>query len=182
MHLTVADGSAPGAELWTMDARRPDGSGVVEEITLARGPAGIYLRTYRLDASTGSAGLILDFAPSAPVLFEPDHAETGRSSEFDMTSTDGCTRAHTTVTMVAAGDRNTPRHLSMDSTLRTIGPVSCIAVSGERVEDLYHSGSDVLPTQIDSELHGTLAGIPVQATSHAVATRGASDVARSAFE
>jgi|GEM_PF-4003015 len=182
MRLTVAEGSGPGAELWTMDARRSDGSGVVEEFTLARGPDGIYLRTYRLDASTGSAGLILDFVPTAPVLFEPDHAETGHSSEFEMTSTDGCTRARTTVTMVSAGDRNTVRHLSMDSTLRTIGPVSCIAVSGERVEDLYHSGSDVLPTQIDSELHGTLAGIPVRATSHAVATRGASDVARSAFE
>ncbi|HEX3610350.1 MAG TPA: hypothetical protein VHU88_01560 [Sporichthyaceae bacterium] len=182
MRLTVADGAGPGAQLWTMDARRSDGSGLVEEFTLARGPDGIYLRTYRLDASTGTAGIVLDFAPTTPVLFEPDRAQAGRSSEFDMTSSDGCTQAHSTVTIVAAGDRSTLRHLRMDSTLRTTGPVSCIAVSGERVEDLYHSGSAVLPSRIDSELHGTLAGFPAQAKSSAVAAGGAAEVALSAFE
>jgi hypothetical protein len=170
MRLTVADGAGPGAQLWTMDARRSDGSGLVEEFTLARGPDGIYLRTYRLDASTGTAGIVLDFAPTTPVLFEPDRAQAGRSSEFDMTSSDGCTQAHSTVTIVAAGDRSTLRHLRMDSTLRTTGPVSCIA------------GSAVLPSRIDSELHGTLAGFPAQAKSSAVAAGGAAEVALSAFE
>jgi hypothetical protein len=176
MHLTVGDGS-PSGQLWTLDGRRSDGGGLVEEFTLTRDADGIHLHTYRLDASTGTAGVILDFQPSAPLLFEPDRAATGQTWEFDMTSTDGCASSHTTATMVAAGGPGSLRHLRLHSDLNTIGPVSCIPVHGQRTEDLYHPSNAVLPSRIDSDLSGTLAGIPVRATTSAT-TAGVGDTGR----
>jgi hypothetical protein len=164
MPLTVAEGSGDGAQLWTLDGRRADGSGITEELTLARGPDGMYLHTYRLDASTGLAGLILEFKPNQAVLFEPDKLAAGQSWNFDLTSTDGCAKASTTVEAITVG---AIRHLRLATTLSTIGPSSCTAVTGQRVQQLEHPAAQILPTRIDSDLHGTMAGIPVKATTSA---------------
>lgn len=164
MPLTVAEGSGAGAQLWTLDGRRADGSGITEELTLARGADGMYMHTYRLDASTGLAGLILEFKPDQPVLFEPDKLAAGQSWNFDLTSTDGCAKASTTLEAIEVG---AIRHIRLATTLSTIGPSSCTAVSGQRVQQLEHPAAQILPTRIESDLHGTMAGIPVRATTSA---------------
>ncbi|HEY2832031.1 MAG TPA: hypothetical protein VGJ14_06370 [Sporichthyaceae bacterium] len=164
MPLTVAEGSGDGAQLWTLDGRRADGSGITEELTLARGADGVYLHTYRLDASTGLAGLILEFNPAQPVLFEPDKLAAGQTWKFDLTSTDGCARASTTLEAIEVG---AIRHIRLATALSTVGPSSCTAVTGQRVQDLEHPAAQVLPTRISSDLHGTMAGIPVKATTTA---------------
>jgi hypothetical protein len=164
MRLTVAEGDGDGAQLWTLDGRRPDGSGITEELTLARGPDGVYLRTYRLDASTGLAGLILDFKPAQPVLFEPDKLAAGQTWKFDLISTDGCAKASSTLEAIEVG---ATRHIRLATALSTVGPSSCTAVTGQRVQELEHPAAQVLPTRISSDLHGTMAGIPVKATTSA---------------
>jgi hypothetical protein len=164
MPLTVAEGEGEGAQLWTLDGRRSDGSGITEELTLARGADGVYLHTYRLDASTGLAGLILEFKPDQPVLFEPDKLAAGQSWNFDLTSTDGCAKATTTLEAITVG---AIRHIRLATTLTTIGPSSCTAVTGQRVQQLEHPAAQIMPTLIESDLHGTMAGIPVKATTRA---------------
>jgi hypothetical protein len=163
MRMTVEEGGG-SAQLWTLDGRRADGSGITEELTLARGADGVYLHTYRLDASTGLAGLILEFKPDQPVLFEPDKLAAGQTWKFDLTSTDGCNRAGTTLEAIEVG---ATRVIRLATALSTIGPSSCTAVTGQRVQELEHPAAQVLPTRISSDLHGTMAGIPVKATTRA---------------
>jgi hypothetical protein len=164
LRLTVAEGDGDGAQLWTLDGRRADGSGITEELTLARGADGVYLHTYRLDASTGLAGLILEFKPAQPVLFEPDKLAAGQTWHFDLTSTDGCSKAASTLEAIEVG---ATRHIRLATALSTVGPSSCTAVDGQRVQELEHPAAQVLPTRISSDLHGTMAGIPVKATTRA---------------
>jgi hypothetical protein len=164
MRLTVEEGAQPGEQLWTLDGRRADGSGLTEELTLARGADGMYLHHYRLDASTGLAGLILEFNPDQPLLFEPDKVAPGDTWKFDMTSTDGCARASSTAEAIEVG---TTRHIQLTTSLSTVGPSSCSAVSGQRVQDFRHPAAQILPSRIDSDLHGSMANIPVKATTRA---------------
>jgi len=133
-------------------------------VLMARGPDGVYLHTYRLDASTGLAGLILEFKPTQPVLFEPDKLAAGQTWKFELTSTDGCARASSTLEAIEVG---ATRHIRLATALSTVGPSSCTAVTGQRVQELEHPAAQVLPTRIDSDLHGTMAGIPVKATTRA---------------
>lgn len=175
MKLAVDNADGGDEQIWTQDARRPDGAGIIEELTLSRQADGIYMSAYRIDGSTGIAAVVLEFAPPTPVLLEPDGAKPGQTWKFDLESKDGCTAAHTDAVLVSdakpGGDGTTSlRHVRLTTTLRTIGPPTCAAVSAKRVYDTYHAAGAALPTRIDSDLSGTLGGIPVKSDTQAILT------------
>ena len=175
MKLQVDRADGGDEQIWTQDARRADGAGIIEESTLSRQADGIYLSAYRIDASTGISAVVLEFAPPSPVLLEPDGAKPGQTWKFDLESKDGCTAAHTDAVLVSdakpGGDGATSlRHVRLTTTLRTIGPPTCAAVSAKRVLDTYHAVGAALPTRIDSDLSGTLGAVPVKSDTQAILT------------
>ncbi|MBA3743421.1 hypothetical protein [Sporichthya sp.] len=174
MKLQVAKAGGEEEQIWTLDARRDDGSGIIEELTLVRRDDGVYLSAYRLDASTGIAAVVLEFAPPAPVLLEPDAAKVGQPWSFDLESTDGCSTAHTEGTLVSEAKPGSGsaslRHVRFTQNLKTIGPPTCPAVTAKRVQDTYHGAGVALPTRIDSDLNGTLGAVPVKANTQATLT------------
>ena len=175
MKLRVASAEGGEEQIWTQDARRPDGAGIIDEITLSRQIDGIYMSAYRLDASTGIAAVVLEFAPPSPVLLEPDAAKPGQTWKFDLESTDRCTAAHTDAVLVSdakpGGDGTTSlRHVRLTTTLRTVGPPTCPAVNAKRVQDIYHAAGAALPTRIDSNLTGSLGAVPVRSDTQATLT------------
>lgn len=175
MSLTIVQGAATGQQFWTQDARRDDGSGIIEELTLHRQDDGIYLSAYRLDVSTGLAGLILEFAPKAPVLLAPDRAGPGQRWEFDLESADGCATAHTEGVVIAdgqGGGKAVARHLRLTSVVTSTPLPACPPVAAERVQDIHHPMGLFLPSRSDSDLDGTLAGVPAAATSRAALDSG----------
>lgn len=175
--LTVADAGA-GAELWTMDQRRQDGAGLIEELTLRREKAGVSISAYRLDASTGLAGVILEFKPKKAVLLTPAGGKAGTTWSFDLgTSTDGCATANGEGVLIDAGDHSSARKFRLSSTLRTVGAASCVQINGERVQEISHPTDRLLPILIDSNLQGTVAGVAFKATT--AATRSSSGNAAS---
>jgi hypothetical protein len=175
MKLAVDSAGGGDEQIWTQDARRADGAGIIEELTLSRQADGIYLSAYRIDGSTGIAAVVLEFAPPSPVLLEPDGAKPGQTWKFDLESKDGCTASHTDAVLVSdakpGGDGATSlRHVRLTTTLRTIGPPTCAAVSAKRVYDTYHATGAALPTRIDSDLSGTLGAVPVKSDTQAILT------------
>lgn len=170
MKLNVsATATTPVAQLWSVDARRGDGGGIVEDLTLTRQDDGIYLSGYRLDASTGIAEVALDFAAPTPVLFTPDGGPAGRAWSFDLKSTDGCATAHGEGVVVAPGSATAPRHFKLTLALRSVGPATCVALTGKRVFDFIHPVGALLPSRLDAVLDGRLAGVPVQSDTEATA-------------
>ncbi len=174
MKLQVAKAGGADEQIWTLDARREDGAGIIEELTLGRQDDGVYLSAYRLDGSTGIAAIVLEFSPPSPVLLEPDAAKPGQSWSFDMESKDGCTTAHTEGVLVseakAGGGTASLRHIRLTQTLKTVGPPTCPAVTAKRVQDTYHAVDVALPTRIDSDLNGSLGAVPVKANTQATLT------------
>lgn len=175
MKLQVDRADGGDEQIWTQDARRSDGAGIIEELTLSRQADGIYMSAYRIDASTGIAAVVLEFAPPSPVLLEPDGAKPGQTWKFDLESEDGCTAAHTDAVLVSdakpGGEGATSlRHVRLTTTLRTIGPPTCAAVNAKRVQDTYHAVGAALPTRIDSDLSGTLGAVPVSSDTQAILT------------
>ncbi|WP_028984878.1 hypothetical protein [Sporichthya polymorpha] len=175
MKATVAAAGGEDEQVWTLDARRPDGAGIIEEMTLARQSDGVYLSAYRIDASTGLAAIVLEFAPPTPVLLEPDDAKAGQTWEFDLESKDGCAAAHTAAVLVSEGKPgadgvNSVRHVRMTTTLRTIGPPTCPAINAKRVQDTYHPAGVALPARIDNNLSGSLGAVPVKSDTRATLT------------
>lgn len=171
--LTVAD-AASGTQLWTLDQRREDGAGLIEELTLRREKTGVYLSAYRLDASTGIAGVILEFKPDSPVLLTPAGGKAGTTWRFDLgTSTDGCATAKGIGALLDAGDANSSRKFRLSTTLKTVGSASCVQLDGQREQEISHPTEELLPTLIDSNLSGTVAGVAFKATT--AATRAPSD-------
>lgn len=161
--LTVSDAGS-GAQLWTMDQRRKDGAGLIEELTMRRQTAGVALLAYRLDASTGLAGVILEFKPQRPVLLTPIGGEAGSTWRFDLgTSTDGCATAEGVGALLDAGDGSSARKFRLEATLRTVGAASCVQINGERVQEIAHPSDLLLPTLIDTNLQGTVAGVAFKA-------------------
>lgn len=175
MKLTVTSGNGGDEQIWTLDARRADGAGIIEEMTLSRQADGVYLSAYRLDASTGIAAVVLEFAPPTPVLLEPDGAKAGQTWKFDLESKDGCTAAHTDAVLVSDAKPGgegpaSLRHVRLTTTMRTIGPPTCAAVNAKRVQDTYHATGAALPTRIDSDLSGSLGAVPVKTDTQATLT------------
>jgi len=175
MKAEVATGGGADEQVWTLDARRDDGSGMIEEITLGRQEDGVYLSAYRLDASTGIAAIVLEFAPVTPVLLEPDTGKPGQTWSFDMESKDGCASVHTEGVLVSeakAGGNGAAalRHVRLTQNVKTIGPATCPAVTAKRVQDFYHAAGAALPNRIDSDLNGTLGAVPVKANTQATLT------------
>jgi hypothetical protein len=165
--LTVADGGS-GDQLWTLDQRREDGAGLIEELTLRREKDGIYLSAYRLDASTGIAGVVLVFKPDSPVLLTPAGGTAGTTWRFDLgTSTDGCATAKGVGALLDAGDARSARTFRLSTTLQTVGSAGCVQLDGERVQEISHPRQQLLPTLIDSNLRGTVAGVAFRATTEA---------------
>lgn len=173
--LTVAD-AGRGAQLWTLDSRREDGAGLIEELTLSRSDAGVQLSAYRLDASTGIAGVILEFAPAAPVLLTPSTGRSGTTWPFDLgISADGCAKAKGIGELLDPGRGTGDRLFRVTTTVRTVGPASCIALEGDRVQDISHPTTSLLPTRIESDLRGTVAGVAFKATTDATRSQPAGD-------
>lgn len=174
--IAVADAGG-GAQLWTVDSRRGDGAGMVEELTLSQDEAGIHLSTYRLDASTGIAGVILEFEPTEPVLLTPIAGNAGTIWPFDLgTSADGCATATGTGELLeSAGAAN--RRFRLTTTVRTVGPAFCVAIEGERTQEISHPAESLLPTRIASDLRGRVGGVPFTAVTRATRPPDAVDSA-----
>jgi hypothetical protein len=175
MKAGIATGSGADEQIWTLDARRDDGAGMIEEITLGRQDDGVYLSAYRLDASTGIAAIVLEFAPATPVLLEPDTGKPGQTWKFDMESKDGCAAVHTEGVLVSEAKPGGTgaaalRHIRLTQTVKTVGPPTCPSVNAKRVQDLYHTAGTALPNRIDSDLNGTLGAVPVKANTQATLT------------
>lgn len=179
--LTVADAGS-GAQLWTMDQRRPDGAGLIEELTMRREKAGVSISAYRLDASTGLAGVILEFKPKKPVLLTPAAGRTGDTWRFDLgTSTDGCATADGEGVLLDTGSGSSARKFRLTSTLRTVGSASCVQLNGERMQEISHPSDLLLPILIDSNLEGTVAGVAFKASTAATRSAASRSVSRPAF-
>ncbi|MGQ0468155.1 MAG: hypothetical protein ACT4QG_22915 [Sporichthyaceae bacterium] len=175
--LTVADAGS-GAQLWTMDQRRQDGAGLIEELTLRRQKAGVALSAYRLDASTGLAGVILEFNPDKPVLLTPSGGNAGSTWSFDLgTSTDGCATADGEGVLLDEGKGSALRMFRLTTTLRTVGSASCVRLEGERVQEISHPANLMLPNLIDSTLEGTVAGVAFKANTAATRSPAKGQVA-----
>lgn len=174
MKLQVAKAGGNEEQIWTLDARRDDGAGIIEEFTLVRQDDGVYLSAYRMDASTGIAAIVLEFAPPSPVLLEPDAAKVGQPWSFDLESKDGCSTVHTEGVVVSeakpGSGPSSLRHIRLTQNLKTIGPPTCPAVTAKRVQDTYHSAGVALPARIDSDLNGSLGAVPVKANTQATLT------------
>ncbi|MGQ0624864.1 MAG: hypothetical protein ACT4PP_09505 [Sporichthyaceae bacterium] len=171
--LTVAD-AGQGSQLWTLDTRREDGAGLIEELTMSSSPGGVYLSAYRLDASTGIAGVILEFAPPEPVLLTPAAGKAGRTWRFDLgRSKDGCSTATAKGELIDPGDpasAKSVRHFRLTTTVRTDGPASCVQVTGARIQDIHHGATSMLPIKLDSDLQGDVAGVAFTATTRSTRT------------
>lgn len=174
LKLQVEPAGGAGEQIWTLDGRRDDGAGIIEELTLGRQDDGVYLSAYRLDASTGIAAIVLEFAPATPVLLEPDGARPGQTWAFDLESKDGCAAARTEGVLVSEARSGegaaSLRHIRLTTTLKTIGPPTCPAVTAKRIQDTYHAAGTLLPTRLDSDLSGSLGAIPVKANTKATLT------------
>lgn len=178
--ITVAEAGA-GRQLWVVDSRRADGAGMVEELTLDRreaGPAGagVYMTAYRLDASTGFAGVILEFAPASPVLLTPAAAPPGTTWRFDLgTSADGCAAATGTGEVLDPDAGSAVRRFRLTTTLVTVGPALCVAIAGERTQEIRHPAASLLPIRIDSDMRGRVGAAPFTATTRATRASDAAD-------
>jgi hypothetical protein len=158
MRLTVGDAGG-AAQKWTLDATNSDGSGVIEQLTLARHADGLYLSAYHLQASSSLLGVDLTFIPSTAVLLLPDGA---RSWTFDMISTDGCVKTHTTAVAAAAGAAGA-RQLHMVAGASPTGKADCAPIDAKRTQDFSFPGNTYLPTRMDTDLSGHMAGAPASA-------------------
>lgn len=170
--ITVADAGG-GTQLWTLDSRRADGAGMVEELTLSHATgltgAGVYISAYRLDASSGFAGVILEFSPTSPVMLTPTAARAGTRWTFDLgTSADGCATAKGFGEVLDDATATSVRRFRQTTTVHTVGPALCVPIEGERTQEIRHPAHSLLPTQIDSDLRGTVGGAPFTATTTAI--------------
>jgi hypothetical protein len=148
---------------------------MIEELTLRQNDTGVYLSAYRLDASTGIAGVILQFRPAAAVLLAPTSAKPGTTWPFDLgTSADGCATAKGTGEVLDPGDGTSTlvRRFRLTTSLHTVGPALCVALEGERTEEIRHPVNTLLPNEIDSDMRGTVAGGPFTARTRATRAAG----------
>jgi hypothetical protein len=150
LELTVADAGG-GAQKWTLDATNRDGTGLIEELTLARRADGLYLSAYHLQAAGSVAAVDLTFNPTPAVLLVPD---TQRSWSFDMTSADGCVKTHTAATASGTGARQV--HLATQA--GSTGKAGCESMDAKRTQDIRFPGTSYLPNRIDTELSGHMGG------------------------
>lgn len=162
MRLTVAaDGTDPSGQLWTFDARTPDGFGVVEELALRWRPDGVFLARQRIDQIGRFGGLTLEFAPTEPVLFIPARVPSGRRWSFALESTDGCSTARVdgTVLRAAARPGELPRRLRLVAAVSPTGAPGCLPLSARRTQTVSF-GPAAVPVRIDTVLSAAIAGTP----------------------
>lgn len=155
MRLTIS-AARGGAQLWTLDASNPDGSGVFEELTVAHRTDGVYLSSYHLRAAGDFAGVDLKFSSPNPVPLLPDRTPAGRTWSFDLNSNDGCVNTHTVGTAPSASAGT--RHLHLVTTATPSGKSGCMTIKATRTQDLWVPDGNLLPNRIDVDLAGELSG------------------------
>lgn len=170
MSLAVADvPDRPAAQTWTFEARTAAGTGVIEGLTLERGAGGVRLAGYHLELTRGIS-VTFDFTSAKPVLLFPDRPRAGRPWEWTLVSDDGCATVRTTGVLVAPSDAGAG-HLRVTSDLVSTGRPACVAVDLHRVQEVWHAPGGALPTRLDSDLDGTIAGVPIEARTTATLRR-----------
>jgi hypothetical protein len=155
LRLSVADAGS-GAQTWTLDATNPDGSGVIEVLTVAPGPDGIYLSDYELKANGGLWHVDLHLAPARPAPLVPTWPHGGWA--FDMPSANGCENAHTVGTVLPA-DSDGGRHVKLVTTATPTGKADCPPISATRTQELWLPGSGGTPGRIDTDLSASFGGV-----------------------
>jgi hypothetical protein len=155
LRFAVAD-AGDGTQTWTLDATNPDGSGLIELLTVRLGPDGIYLSDYELKANGGLWHVDLRLAPSQPVPLVPTWPHGGW--EFDMPSANGCENAHTIGTVLPA-DNDGGRHVKLVTTATPSGKADCPAISATRTQELWLPGSGGTPGRIDTDLSGSFGAV-----------------------
>lgn len=155
LRFSVADAGS-GAQTWTLDATNPDGSGLIEVLTVAPGPDGIYLSDYELKVNGGLWHVDLHLAPAQPAPLVPTWPHGGW--EFDMPSANGCENAHTVGTVLPA-DGDGGRHVKLVTTATPTGKADCPPISATRTQELWLPGSGGTPGRIDTDLSGSFGGV-----------------------
>jgi hypothetical protein len=156
LRLGVADAGA-GAQTWTFDASNPDGSGLIEVLTVQPGPDGIYLTGYELKYG-GLWHVDLHLAPSGPAPLVPNWPHGGW--EFDMPSANGCANAHT-VGSVQPPDDDGARHVNLATTVTPTGKQGCPPFTATRAQQLWLPAAGGRLNRVDTALDasfGTLRG------------------------
>ncbi|HZE67901.1 MAG TPA: hypothetical protein VE081_14790 [Sporichthyaceae bacterium] len=154
LRLGITDAGG-GAQTWRLDTTNPDGTGLMEELTVGEGPDGLYLSGYRLAASGGLWHLDLQLAPAAPVPLVPSWPHG--SWEFDMPSSNGCQNAHTVGTVLPA-DFDGARHVRLVTTTQATGKAGCAPIQVSRTQELWLPADGGTPGRIDTDLSGSTAG------------------------
>jgi hypothetical protein len=155
LRLGVAD-AGDGAQTWTLDATNPDGSGLIELLTVRQGPDGIYLSDYELKANGGLWHVDLHLAPAQPAPLVPTWPHGGW--EFDMPSANGCENAHTVGTVLPA-DNDGGRHVRLVTTATPTGKADCPPISATRTQELWLPGAGGPPGRTDLDLSGSFGGV-----------------------
>jgi hypothetical protein len=169
LHLAVAD-AGNGAQTWTFDTSNPDGTGLIEVLTVQPGPDGIYLANYELKANGGLWHVDLHLAPSGPAPLVPTWPHGGW--EFDMPSDNGCANAHT-VGSVQPPDDDGARHVNLATTVTPTGREGCPPFTATRAQQLWLPTAGGQLNRVDTQLDasfGTLSG-NVSYTAKPAATR-----------
>lgn len=165
LRLGVA-AAGEGTQRWSLDTSNPDGSGLVEELTVNRRADGIHLSRYHLHVSNGFAGVDLNLKPTGATLLMPDHVAPGRTWSFDLLSDDGCVAAHTVGSSPSRATAT--RHLRLATKARSTDKPGCAQFEATRTQDLWVPADSSLPTRIDCDVtgraDGASAGISYSAT------------------
>jgi hypothetical protein len=168
LRLGVA-AAGSGNQRWSLDASNPDGSGLVEELTVNRRSDGIHLSRYHLHVSNGFAAVDVNLTPSGSPLFIPDRVSADRTWSFDLLSDDGCVLAHT---IGSSPSRATgARHLRLATTARSTGKTGCMQLEAKRTQDLWVPTDSSLPTRIDCDLTGSAEGATAAVSYRATSRR-----------
>jgi hypothetical protein len=156
LRFGVADAGS-GAQTWTFDASNPDGSGLIEVLTVQPGPDGIYLTGYELKYG-GLGHVDLHLTPSGPAPLVPNWPHGGW--EFDMPSANGCANAHT-VGSVQPPDNDGARHVNLATTVTPTGKQGCPQFTATRAQQLWLPTAGGRLNRVDTQLDasfGTLGG------------------------
>ncbi len=171
MTLTISpDPGDPAGQRWTFDGRSAEGYGAFEQYTVVRRGEAVLAKSIRFEQAGEFGSLVLEFVPGRPVKLVPAKLDAGLEWGFDLVSTNGCALVRTTVLALApAGTRPSGKvgRLRFVSTLRTTDKLGCLQISAERTQE-FHFGATPLPARVDTEISGSVAGLPISARTTAI--------------
>jgi len=157
------------------DDRDSQGSGTVTTQVLEYRSDGIFLVSLKIDNSQGPS---FNFVPPAPVLFAPLPATQGRTWTVDLTTSDGCYRAHVDagytaigVTVTAGGGQQVTDQVDTTQHITTLKNSCGTQLDLTAKQTLWYSEKYRLPMKEHTVTDGTAnVGFPVKIHSDVTST------------